>query len=158
MIRLSIIIFLLFGSTQLSTVRQLYKEANISEVNADKFHSTVKALDSTFLTSAYQGAALIMKAKYVGPLKERIALFKEGKNRIEKAIETHPNDIEVRFIRLTIQQNVPKALRYNKDIPADKEFIFSNLGTTEKKLREYISGYIIYSNNFTEEEKNKIAQ
>ena len=52
--------------------------------------------------------------------------FKKGKGNIEQAIKIEPDNVELRFIRLSIQKNIPSFLGYKSNIDEDIEFIKKN--------------------------------
>ena len=100
-----------------------------------------------------------MTAKYAKGSKQKTQVFKDGVSWVELAIQEEPENIEIRFVRLSLQQNSPKILKYNKHLEDDKSFVLSNFNQIQSlELKSYIKDYILHSNNFTEEEKNVISQ
>lgn len=62
-------------------------------------------------------------------------------------IESHSDNLELRFLRLTIQDNVPNFLGYNANLKEDKEFIHNNLSKIlDEDLQERITYYLSYNN------------
>ena len=58
-----------------------------------------------------------------------------------------------------MQQNIPRLLKYNKNLDEDKKFILNNFNKIKSsELNNYIKDYILQSKHFTEEEKNVISQ
>jgi hypothetical protein len=152
--------FIFFVNIDISEVRQLYKEADLSEQNVanlfDKLESINKSDDKVLV--AYKGAATSMTAKYKKGFKLKKEFFKNGVSLLEYAVASEPANIEIRFVRLSVQQNSPRFLNYNKEIEEDKKFIINNYDQiNSSKLKAYIKDYILHSNNFTEEEKNVIS-
>lgn len=142
-------------------IRQLYKEANSSKQNAmalnKKLESITKKDDKVLV--AYKGSVIAMTAKYQKGSKQKIQVFKDGVSWVELAIQEEPENLEIRFVRLSLQQNSPKILKYNKSLEKDKNFVLSNFNQIQSpELKKYIKDYILHSNNFTEEEKNVISQ
>ncbi|MGM5631261.1 hypothetical protein O2K51_10205 [Apibacter raozihei] len=119
-------IFSLFLSAQpsVSEVRESYRTAVDSEEKADAFFNSLKSVQQSNGTvlMAYKGAAYMLLARYE-PLLKKKGQIKNGRAWIESYIKAHPNDIEARFVRLTIQQNLPKIAGYNQNIDEDKDFI-----------------------------------
>jgi hypothetical protein len=82
---------------------------------------------------------------YLNPIK-KWKCFNIGKEKLDQLIESHADNPELRFLRLTIQDNVPKFLGYNGDIKEDKEFIHNNLSKIlDKDLQERIRYYLCYN-------------
>ncbi len=56
----------------------------------------------------------------------KLNTFKEGKKNIEQAIKKEPENVELRFIRLSVQKNAPSFLGYKSNINEDAKFIKEN--------------------------------
>ncbi len=109
------------------------KESYISEANSymDENEEQVPFL-------SYKAMLIFIKAKYIVNPFKKLSYFNEGKEKMEKAVELNPNDIETRFLRLVIQHQVPSFLSYNEHKKRDKEFIvkhFSQLTDSDLKGR-----------------------
>ncbi len=152
-------IFILSLDLNITEVRNNYKEAVISKsktfVLSDDLKGITKNDDQRFV--AYKGAVTALTAKYQKGAKLKGQTFKDGVKWIEYAVSQNSSDIEIRFVRLSIQQNSPKFLGYNDDIEADKIFLLKNFNQIKSsELKKYLKGYILESENFTEDEKNVI--
>ncbi len=154
--------FLFIGITvilfklNITSVRTAYKTAVISKSEAivfyEKLQKVTKQDKKVFV--AYKGAATTLIAKQQKSIKKKKELFKKGVALVEYAIQKEPNNIEIRFIRLSIQQNIPKFLKYHKQIEVDKIYILSNIKKIKSTdLKKYVTSYILQSKHFTEEEK-----
>tara|TARA_R110002111_G_scaffold163455_2_gene229645 strand:- start:11622 stop:12116 length:495 start_codon:yes stop_codon:yes gene_type:complete len=148
-------------SLDVSTVRNAYKEAaqDSSKIEAfSKLLTNVSKNDDVALV-AYKGAAIALLARNEKRIKDKKDLFVEGISYVEYAIEKAPNNIEVRFIRLGIQENTPKILKYKGYIEEDKQFIlkqFKNISSSN--LRNHIKDYILQSKSFSDEEKSVFSR
>jgi hypothetical protein len=152
---------ILTADVNIAEVRQLYKEADLSEQNAvillHKLEIITKSDDKVLV--AYKGAVTSIIAKYEKGVKLKKSAFKNGVTLVEYAVSSDSENIEIRFVRLSVQQNSPKFLNYNKEIEEDKKYILNNFDQISSiELKSYIGDYILHSNNFTEEEKNVISQ
>ncbi|MFD2603492.1 hypothetical protein [Flavobacterium suzhouense] len=72
---------------------------------------------------AYLGAFQTIWAKHTLNPFEKLKTFKEGKANIEESVAQSPSDMEIRFIRLSVQLNAPKFLGYSNNIEEDKKII-----------------------------------
>jgi len=152
------IFFITFFATsppELAKLRIDYVNANgnkmLIEVLIDELSEVTKNDKKVFV--AYKGAVLTMQSKYVKG-KERKELFKQGISLIEYAVTSDPNNIEIRVIRLSIQENVPKLLKYNANISDDKEFILSNYRIISSKgVKDFVRRYVMQSESFSSSEK-----
>lgn len=160
---LSIFIFMtgLFTLSQnLSEVRVAYKEAAQDKEKVLAFYDMLIDVnkENNVALVAYKGAAIALKAKYAETLKDKKEGFVEGVSYIEFAIEKEPNAIEPRFIRLGIQENTPKILKYKDHIEGDKLFLLKQYQyISSENLKGHIKDYILQSKVFTAEEKRSIS-
>ena len=75
---------------------------------------------------AYLGGLQTIWARHVFSPISKLNTFKEGKKNIEQAIENDPKNLEIRFIRLSVQKNAPSFLGYKANINEDTAFIKEN--------------------------------
>lgn len=152
-------LFILALNLNIVEVRKNYKDAVTSQSKVDSFNESLKNVtknDDKRLV-AYKGAAIALAARFLKGAKQKNETFKSGVELVEFAIDNKPLDMEVRFVRLSIQQNSPKFLGYNKEIEGDKNYILTNYNTIRsKKFKKYLGSYIFESEFFTEEEKSRL--
>ncbi|HZG24102.1 MAG TPA: hypothetical protein VEZ17_05950 [Chitinophagaceae bacterium] len=90
---------------------------------------------------AYEGALLMKRAGLVSNPKNKLNLFKSGRRKLDDAVAQDSLNAEFRFIRLMIQENTPKILRYNKELEADSRIVgrlYKNLAPpVQKVVKEY---------------------
>lgn len=149
--------FLNFVCQDLPSVREQYSEATKSQKNAEDFYNLVaNASKDNKVMQAYKGAAIALKAKFAKDRKAKKALFIEGVKLLESAIKSEPNNVEIRLIRLSIQENTPKILNYKGNINEDKKLILANFGKQNQALKEHIQSFVKQSTVFTDIEKKSI--
>jgi hypothetical protein len=160
----SIILFislLFFVKIDINSIRKEYQTVTQSKAKTlalyNKLTKITKKDNKTLV--AYKGALTALVSKQQKGVKEKKEYFKNGVSLIEFAVKSAPNNIEIRLIRLSVQQNSPKFLKYNKSINDDKAFIFKNLKKVKAiSLKKYIQNYILQSKHFSEEEKGLIKK
>lgn len=130
-------LFLNFLSVNLNEIRSKYETASISEKNLNDFtHTLSKAELTNSLMIAYTGASKVISAKfYFNPI-TKLAVFNEGKNKIEAAVQSDPKNIEIRYIRYSVQINVPSILAYNSKINEDKKILQSYVNDFENQKKD----------------------
>ena len=107
---------------------------------------------------AYKGAVKTLMADFAKKVKEKKVYFKEGVELIETAFKAEPNNIEIRYLRLTIQEHAPKFLKYHDNISEDKAFIQKNYTSiSSKELKAVIREFILESKSFDDEEKELVG-
>ncbi|MFD2542758.1 hypothetical protein ACFSSB_10555 [Lacinutrix gracilariae] len=146
-------------SLDLNSIRDAYKDAAQDKTKTEAFYNALKKVTKKNKVElvAYKGAAIALVSKQAITLKEKKEGFIEGVTLVEYAITKAPNNIEVRFIRLGIQENTPKLLKYKDNIEKDKLFIlkqYKNISSSH--LKNHIKDYILQSKAFTDEEKTLI--
>ncbi len=151
----SFFVLLLFSSNpNLAEIRKAFPTSATSEISASAFAAKLTDVsfeDKTLL--AYKGASITMVAKFKKKVSEKINTFKDGSKLIESAVASEPNNIEIRLIRLSIQENVPGIVNYKKNIKEDAAFIVKNFKVQNSILKEYIRNFVLQSKSFSAEEK-----
>ncbi|MET2985335.1 hypothetical protein [Aureibaculum conchae] len=154
-------LLLIVSKPSLSEVRKLYTKVSDSKEVAKEFYQkleNIKKSDDATLVG-YKAASLTVKAKHEKKIKDKKTYFKEGALLLEYIIEKKPNNIELRLIRLSIQENAPKILKYKMNIDEDKMFIYNQLPHIKNKgLKDHIKGYVSKSKAFTTQEKTVISK
>lgn len=139
-----------------SGIRSSYPKAVQSSETINKLDGELKNVTSKNkpVLLAYKGAVLTLKAKFSKKKSDKKEFFKEGVSLIESALKTEPSNIEIRYIRMSVQENSPKFLGYHKNIEEDKEFILNNYASiSSADLRKIVKYFVIESENFSENEK-----
>ena len=143
---------------EISEIRKVYPNASNSETSTLELIS--KLSDVTYESNktlvAYKGASIAMSAKFTKKIKDKISALKEGAKLIEFAIVSEPKNIEIRLIRLSIQENVPKIANYYKNKKEDAAFIIVHYKEQPNSLKEYLKSFILQSKSFTEQEKQAL--
>lgn len=151
----SIFLLLAFGSNpNLAEIRKAFPTAANSEATAIAFAEKLEAIaadDKTLV--AYKGASITMLSKFKKKVSDKIKTFKEGAKLIESAATSEPNNIEIRMVRLSIQENVPGIVNYKKNIKEDAAFILKHYKEQNTSLKDYLKGFILHSKSFSAEEK-----
>ena len=91
--------------------------------------------------TAYEGALLMKKAGLTRKSKEKMKLFKAGHAKLESAIKNDNEVVEYHFIRLMIQENAPKVVRYKGDLKKDAELVTESFKTLAPVVQQAIRDY-----------------
>ncbi len=149
----------LVNSQEIALIRSQYPLAVASEeitFQLDEDLSSISSGSAPVLL-AYQGAVKTLKAKFVKKVNEKKEYFKEGIELIETAVKSDPANIEIRYIRLSVQENSPKFLKYNEHLASDKEFILKNYPTiSSQSIKAVIKEFVYESKSLGEAEKQSI--
>jgi hypothetical protein len=140
-------------------LRKEFLEAVSSKANAEKFSNTTSKITSSSKAEhmAYRGAALIIESKFIPKIEEKKKKIVEGVGFIEGAVAKDPQNIEIRTVRMGIQENTPKIMKYRGKIAEDKAFISKNFSSIPPgHLKGFVEGYIHMSKSFSEDFKKNL--
>lgn len=90
---------------------------------------------------AFEGALLMKKAGLVAKTKDKISLFKSGRQKLEAFIKKDNDNTEYCFLRLIIQEHAPKAVDYKSNIAQDSKLIRSNYKNLPPVVQQAILDY-----------------
>ncbi|MBP2618199.1 hypothetical protein [Chryseobacterium jejuense] len=144
--------FLFFFQSDIEVLRNSYAKANDSSTNTSNFIDVAeKQSGSDPVTLGYKAAAKIMEAKVSKG--NRKALVKIGATNLEGIIKSNPNNAELRLIRLSVQENIPKIVGYRGSLKDDKAFLLNNYSKQNATLKNYIKRFAMQSKTITETER-----
>ena len=156
-----LISFFMKDEPKVETVRNLFYEASVNKSAAAKFQKALSVVDknSSPVLLCYKGVAEMMQAKHVFSPFIKLAKFKNGKSMIEESISRDPDDLELRFLRFSIQSNLPAFLNYDSQIPGDKKKLINGYSRIKDvELRRRVVDYLSTSKYCTVDELKKISK
>ena len=134
-------------------------QACTSKEKIESFHSQLfdsKSNDAIFY--GYQGAVTALKAKYSSNPLKKYNFCKAGLYTISNAIAKSPADLELRYLRLVIESNIPSFLGMNCNIKEDKNIIINKIEhEKDLHLKKMISSFLLKSDICTDKEKKLLA-
>ncbi|MBX7242804.1 MAG: hypothetical protein K1X92_13760 [Bacteroidia bacterium] len=112
-----------------SEIRKLYGQSAKNEKKLQEIEALMVNFErenpSTPVIKAYRASVVMIKARFLILPHKKYACFLEGKKQLEEVLESHPDEIEIRFIRLSVQRNLPPFLGYNH-LSQDKAWLEAN--------------------------------
>jgi hypothetical protein len=149
----SLLIILLFSCSivyakapAIKEVRIMLHNATTNEEACNKLISLLVPFNETNnpLLFGYRGGATMLMAKHAFNPFSKLSYFKKGKIMLERAIKAERNNVELRFLRYTIQTNVPGFLNYNSDKDADRIFLTQSvLKLKDLELQKIINEFLL---------------
>lgn len=132
---LTILIPSVLFADELPQLRKDYYASINNEKAAEKFYNSLKNKNPTDpLTMAYYGSAQAIRAKHAFNPYNKIAHLKSGLKTLEAAVKKDPDNLEIRFLRFSLEHYIPAFLGYSKHLETDKKKIISLV-----KLKQYNS-------------------
>ncbi|MEX2590707.1 MAG: hypothetical protein WD334_10935 [Chitinophagales bacterium] len=114
----------------LMTCRTLISKAFKHESIADSLYQKLEGENGAHnLLYGYRGAIEMSFGKHHSNLIKKGRYFSSGKEILETAISKDPNNIELIFLRYTIQYNVPGFLGYKSNLEEDRAMLESAIDT-----------------------------
>ena len=153
------ILFFIMSLNSLSVIDEI--RIQYFEINSiDKADYFLKALkeDNQVEAIGYIGAMYFVKSRiYKSPFK-KMKYFKKGKSTLDEVIESNPFNIELLYIRYSLQKKVPKFLGYNTHIVEDLSMIQNEIGQSELPIhiKSLILKNILVLNDLSKSDKKKI--
>lgn len=97
----------------------------------------------TAVAQGYKGIAYMMMARQAWNPVSKWSYFNKGKHTLEKAIKADPSNTELRYLRFSVQTNLPSFLRYSGNIEEDEQFIRTHLQQlADEDLKMRVQAYL----------------
>ena len=135
----------LHAQINVDEARKLYPKSGENKDICRKLYEKLAEIDekNQNLLLGYKGAVMAEMAKHEKDAPKKLKFFKEGKRKLDQAILNDIENIELRFLRLSIQLHTPDVLRYNGNITSDTEFINKNIEKVKnEQLKRSITEYM----------------
>lgn len=142
----------------LPKIRNAYQEASNDEIKAKQLLEKVTAQSGKSATLlGYKGALTMMLAKFQFNPLSKLDFFNKGKTILEEAIAKDDDNVELIYIRFSVQNSAPAFLDYNRQLSKDKQFLLVNLADVkDKDLKNRITKFLKSSSYLTNAERNSL--
>lgn len=115
-------------ANNLDQIREDYIASITDSEKADKLCDQLEDVKNpSAVIMAYLGSVQAIKAKHAWNPVSKMSYLSKGFETINKAVAKDPNQLEVRFLRFSLQYYVPSFLGYSKNLINDKNMIVSIL-------------------------------
>jgi len=137
----------------LISIRSAFQKADESQAKTEELYNSLKDYEKKDpVLLAYKGAAYSLRARFEPNRQLKKKLFTTGAHTLESAVAAAPNNLEIRLLRLIIQENAPKIVKYNSHIAEDKKLIVNNFSKQTTEVKAVIRAYAKRSKVLTTEE------
>ena len=141
----SVLLILLISTSSynndISIIQELYLSAYISESNCNRLGNKLNSIENQnkILINGYKGCFYFIKCKFINNPIKKLIYFRKGKKLLDTSIQEDPTSVELKFLRYTIQKNLPSFLAYNDNLEKDLSFVNENITTiNNKKTQQFI--------------------
>ncbi|TCD10724.1 hypothetical protein EZ449_07490 [Pedobacter frigidisoli] len=168
MIKLRFLFLLLFATVQICSAQLSPKEISVLKTDLIKAVENSKLTDSIYdklnklpnknaLVTAYCGTLEALKAKHSWNPYNKIKYVKVSLKTMQKAINMDKENMEIRFMRFSIEHFTPGFLGFSKDLTVDRKEIVkhyqnNNFVVADKELIKNVAKFMIESKRCTAEE------
>lgn len=161
MIRFCLLLLLLpFSSMALDIQKirlEFYEAVENKKVAEDFYLRMKKDQGISPVCLAYYGSAQTLMAKHAWNPYQKLAYLKSGLIDLGKAVDLSPDNLEIRFLRFSIEHYVPAFLGMSKNLQQDKGKIMELIGkqgygSVDKRLLKDMVSFFGYSKRFTPQE------
>ncbi len=147
------------ANPDITELRELYYKAAMSKKSWKQLSKLLSPVDtkSPAVLVCYRGVSDMMEAKYLVSPWSKLKSFRSGKRLIEEAVRRDNKNPEIRFLRYSVQTNLPSFLDYKDDIASDRLFLIANVGKIKDKvLKNNIIQYLTEIKACTEDEIKRL--
>ncbi len=145
-------------------IRKNYQLAVYNATIAEKLSSELNKIKKPdALTLAYIASLEAIKAKHSWNPYSKLQYMTAFENRMNDAVKIMPENLEIRFLRYTIQYNTPSFLGFSDNLVEDKMFIVDaflkkKFVTFNKVLITNVYHFMVQTNSITTDEKLKMEK
>ncbi|RZL39065.1 MAG: hypothetical protein EOO96_01545 [Pedobacter sp.] len=168
MIKLRVLFLLIFATVQISNAQLSPKEVSVLKTDLIKAVENAKLTDSllgklnklpnkTALITGYCGTLEALKAKHSWNPYNKIKYVKVSLKTMQKAIDMDKENLEIRFMRFSIEHFTPGFLGFSEHLNVDRKEIIKhyqnrNFGVADEELVKNVAKFMIESKRCTESE------
>ncbi len=106
----------------LDEIRRLFSEASDNELKTSQLYTILEEQTSQNpILLAYRASAEALQAKHAWNPLTKWANIAKSMQLFQQAVDIEPNNIEIRFLRYSIQNNTPSILGYSGNLAEDKQ-------------------------------------
>jgi len=137
--------------------QEMVKAVENSKLTDSLFSRLDKFQDKTALITAYTGTLEALKAKHAWNPYNKIKYVSRSLKTMKKAIEMDSENMEIRFMRFSIEHFTPSFLGFSQELTEDREEIVKhyqqqNFGLADKTLIKNVAKFMIDSKRCTSAE------
>ncbi len=150
------------GDNALELRQRFYAAADDQEA-AQAFFDELELVDEPIspLTLGYKGMASLLRARDSLWPHLKFHHFVRGRELLERAIARAPENVELRFLRYTVQLNAPVFLNYRMNLEQDKAQLLTavvqnDASNIDADLRDRILEFMLLSEDCTSDERAQL--
>ncbi|OKS87775.1 hypothetical protein [Mucilaginibacter polytrichastri] len=146
----------------IANLRKQLMQAIDRKQTTDSLYQSLGSMEQrSGLINGYMGALEALKAKHTWNPYYKIKYLNDAEGTFKQAVSQDPHNIEIRFMRFSVEHNVPGFLGYNKNLAIDKQEMIrqielKNYGTADKELVVTVIKFMIDSKQCNSDENTSL--
>lgn len=151
-------------STDLEKVRAQFYQAVENKAVAEKFFKSMEIEQGiSAVHLAYYGSAQTLMGKHAWNPYQKLAHLRSGMQVLSNASKKAPDNLEIRFLRFSIEHYLPAFLGMSKHLDEDRKKIVSlvqkrQYGSLDKDVRRNMVTFVIKSGRVNDGELDILKQ
>ena len=147
---------------EVKRVRAAIMRGIVNEKVNDSLLKVLKEINAPSpIMQAYLGTSLSLVAKHAWDPYTKIKYLIKSEAELKKAIAREPENLEIRFMRFSIESNCPGFIGFSKNIEADKKIIIKQLvnrqfGLVDAALAYKMTKFLFDSKRLNTSEINEL--
>ena len=143
--------------------RQVMLAINNSKTTDSLYHILAAMPNKSPLITGYIGTLQALKAKHHWNPYYKVKYVNEAEKTFTKAIAADPHNMELRFLRFSVDYKLPRLLGYTKNMAADRAEIIlqlskKNYTADNKELLITIINFLLEANTHNATEHNYLTK
>lgn len=135
----------------------MVKAVESARVTDSLYTKLIRKKSNDALITAYIGTLEALKAKHAWNPYNKVKYVSLSQKTMAKAVKQEPNNLQIRFMRFSIQHFTPGFLGYSTEIQEDRKAIISHyknkqFGDADKHQVQNIANFMIESGRCTGDE------
>lgn len=137
------------------TARTYYQQGKDNNKAAENLKTFTDTKLDKPLFKAYNGVSYLLLAKHHWNPYKKLEYVNKGLEILNQSIAANAFDIETRFLRFTVEENLPSVVSFTSHIQTDKAYILANIKPTHS-FYSTMKAYLKTSKSLTDLEKKKL--
>ena len=148
----------------MAQIREKFYKLTFNSADTELVLNEVRLINNkTGVILAYEAALEALMAKGAWNPFSKINHVKLSKAIFDQAIKIDPTNIEIRFIRFSVEYHIPKWLGLSKNMQLDKDYIIKNnqsfnVSCISRDMIGYIKKFVNESGWYSEGELARISE
>lgn len=145
-----------------ATLRRYYEQAATDKAAGEKFYELLRDYnEQDALVLGYKAASEAIKARDASML-DKLTYVQQAAHTFEQAVSQDPTNAEVRFLRFSVESNLPPFLGLSTHVTEDKEFLLRAAlrhprSGLDGAAFQTVRGFLVGRGHLSEEEARQLA-